>query len=255
MKSRNILGIEVNFLSFPDVLQIMDNWINERDRCHYIVATGMHGIMESRRNARFRKIAEESDLFVPDGFSLVLLARLKGEKSVSRISGPDLMWESCNHASRLGHKLFFYGDTDETLKLLVEKCQLVFPNIDIVGYYSPPFRLLTQEENIFVIDMINSSGADILWVGLGLPKQEEWIYANKDLLRVPVVVGVGAAFKFISGSVKRAPRWIRDNGFEWLWRLIMEPRRVWKRVILDGPHFVYCVLREYLDSKAFFNSK
>ena len=96
--------------------------------------------------------------------------------------------------------------------------------------------------------MINNSGADIIWVGLGLPKQERWIYEHRDRLNVPIAIGVGAAFKFLSGQVRRAPAWIGNNGFEWLWRLVVEPRRVWRRVLIDGPHFVVCMLRETLDS-------
>ena len=143
-----------------------------------------------------------------------------------------------------GYGNFFYGDTEETLDLMVTKLKQEFPNLKIVGSHSPPFRLLSPTEEAHEIQIINDSGADIIWVGLGLPKQERWIYEHRDALKVPVAVGVGAAFKFHSGQVHRAPRWIREKGFEWLWRLIQEPKRVWKRALIDGPRFVGCVALE-----------
>lgn len=231
------------------VLAVIDEWVEKREGCRYIVATGMHGVMEARRSPYFKEVIDSAGLFVPDGFSLVAVARLRGFKIRKRISGADLMWQACRHAEEMGHSVFFYGDTEDTLQDLSVKLRERLPGIKIAGAHSPPFRTLTEEEDAAEVAMINASGADILWVGLGLPKQEQWMYEHQDRLNVPVAVGVGAAFKFLSGRVKRAPAWIGDNGFEWLWRLALEPKRVWRRVFIDGPHFVLCLVKEGLDSK------
>ena len=246
--SLRILGVDVHLAQMGQVLDVIDDWIRTRDRCRYVVATGMHGVMEARRSPYFKKVIDSAGLFVPDGFSLVAVARLRGFKIRKRVSGPDLMWEACKHANEMGHSVFFYGDSPDTLQALSLRLKECFPNLKIAGAHSPPFRPLTEEEDAEEIAMINASGADILWVGLGLPKQEQWMYEHRDRLQVPVAVGVGAAFKFLSGQLKRAPSWIGDNGFEWLWRLAFEPKRVWRRVFIDGPHFVLCVAKEGLDS-------
>ena len=149
----------------------------------------------------------------------------------------------------MGHSNFFYGDTQETLDQLMAQLKSRFPLLKIAGSISPPFRQLTEEEEACDIKIINESGADVLWVGLGLPKQDWWIHRNKNTLNVPVAAGVGASFKFLSGRVRRAPAWIGDLGFEWLWRLAHEPRRVWRRVMVDGPQFVYLVAREMFGRK------
>ena len=246
--SLRVLGVSVHLARMDQVLNLMDEWVEKRASCKYIVATGMHGVMEARRNPYFKSVIDSAGLFVPDGFSLVAVARLRGVKIRKRVSGPDLMWEACKHAAEVGHSVFFYGDSEETLGALSAKLKGCFPSLKIAGAHSPPFRPLTEEEDAEELAMINASGADILWVGLGLPKQEQWMYEHRDRLKVPVAVGVGAAFKFLSGRMKRAPSWIGDNGFEWLWRLALEPMRVWRRVFIDGPHFVLCIVKEGLDS-------
>ena len=228
----------------PDVLALMEHWIVEKDRCHYIVATGMHGVMEACRDPEFFRIVESADLFVPDGISLIWTARLRGVRLKRRVCGIDIMCEFFELAEEKGYSIFLYGDTEETLQLLTDQLKNQFPHLKIAGTYSPPFRPLTTEEKMQEIEMINDSGADVVWVGLGLPKQERWMYERKDLLTVPVLVGVGAAFKFASGNVARAPAWIGDHGFEWLWRLIKEPRQIWRRVLIDGPRFVANIILE-----------
>jgi len=204
----------------------------------------MHGVIEAHKNPEFKDILNSADLFVPDGYSLVWAARRRGHSITHRVCGTDLMWEFLAVSEKEGYGNFFYGDTEETLDRLTTKLKQEFPNLKIVGAHSPPFRPLSPTEEAQELQIINDSEADIIWVGLGLPKQERWIYEHRDALKVPVAVGVGAAFKFHSGQVQRAPRWIGEKGFEWLWRLIQEPKRVWKRVLIDGPRFVGCVALE-----------
>jgi len=241
----NFAGTKVNAIQIPEVLEKMSNWIKAKtQKTRWVVVTGMHGIVEASKNPEFEKNINSADLFVPDGISLVWLARFKGFKLKRRVSGADLMAEFFKVSSKEGFTNYFYGDTEETLKVLKEKLNVEFPGFKIAGTYSPPFRELTTEEDKQIIQMINQAHPDVLWVGLGLPKQENWIYKHKDELSVPVVVGVGAAFKFLSGKVKRVPKWIGNLGFEWLWRLFCEPKRIWKRVFLDGPIFFGLVIKD-----------
>ena len=244
-----ILGVRIHLIRMDQVLDIIGHWMDQRDRCHYIVATQMHGIMEARRDGGFKTILNSADLFVPDGFSVSWAARLRGLRLRHRVPGPDLFLEGCKLAAERGYRVFFYGDTEDTLKSLQARFQEILPDLQIVGAHSPPFRQLTKEEDEEVIRTINESKADIVWVGLGLPKQERWMFDHRDRLNATVLVGVGAAFKFVSGQVKRAPPWLGNHGFEWLWRFIREPRRVWRRVLIDGPHFLFRVGLESLDSR------
>ena len=245
-------GSKINIMKMSEVLEKMSGWIkNERNKFHWIIVTGMHGISEANKNEKFKKKLSFADLFVPDGISLVWLAKLKGFEAKERISGADLMKEFFKLSEKNNFSNYFYGDTNETLNLLNKKVKKDFPNLKIVGTYSPPFRELSETEENKIIERINNSNADVLWVALGLPKQEKWIYKNREKLKVPVVVGVGAAFKFLSGKVKRAPVWVGSLGLEWLWRLITEPKTTWKRVFIDMPFFMWLVLLDLVGSKRY----
>jgi len=246
-----VLGVEIDLIHVEAVVDTIDRWIQEKQIGRFVVATGMHGIMESRRNPRFRIILDSADLFVPDGISLVWAARLRGRRGLKRVSGPDLMRACLKHFETRGYKHFFYGDTWDTLELLAKQLLSEHPGLEIAGYQSPPFRQLTPEEDEEEIRLINESGADMLWVGLGLPKQEQWIYEHLDRLEIPVCIGVGAAFKFLSGRVNRAPAWVGNNGFEWAWRLVQEPRLVGRRVFIDGTRFIGHLALEMMGFKKY----
>ena len=243
----NFNGVKISSAKMPEVLNLFSYWIkSENAKSHFVVVTGMHGIVEAYKSQSFRYILNQSDLFVPDGISLVWLAQLKGVDISQRVSGADLMQQFLKMAEKESFSNYFYGDTDETLKDLKNKLSKIYPTLKVSGFFSPPFRNLTEKETEETIRMINGAKPDVLWVGLGLPKQEKWIFTNKEKLNVPVIVGVGAAFKFLSGKVKRAPDFIGNAGFEWLWRLAREPKTVWKRVIIDGPIFIWLVFKDFL---------
>ena len=245
VSSIHILGTKVHIVEIPDVIKVMDHWIqSEPETCHYIVNTGMHGIMTAHRDPGFKEVLNSADLFVPDGILVILVARLRGFFLRKRMTGPGLMWEFGETAGKKGHKYFIYGDTEDTLQALAAKLTEAYPGLKIVGLHAPPFRPLTPEEDEAVVRAINNADPDVLWVGLGAPKQERWIYEHRSRLKVPVVVGVGAALKYHSGMVRRAPSWIRNSGFEWLWRLLQEPGRVWRRVLIDAPQFLGLVALE-----------
>ena len=237
-----ILETRVDMVQTPDVMALMDRWIEgEPHQLHHVVNTGMHGIMEAHKDPSIASVLNAADLLAPDGILAIIVARFYGYRLRKQDTGPDLLWRFSEIANRKGYKYFFYGDTAETLELLSANLTSEFRDLKIVGYQSPPFRPLTQEEDEAMVATINQAKPDVLWVGLGMPKQEKWIFEHRHALKVPVVVGAGASFKFISGTVPRAPTLVCNLGFEWLWRLAQEPRRGWRRVVLDAPQFVVLV--------------
>lgn len=237
-----ILGTRVHMVQLPDVMPLMADWIEgEPHRLHHVVNTGMHGIMQAHRDPSIASVLNAADLLAPDGILAVLVARLHGYRLNKQDTGPELLWRFSEIANRKGYRYFFYGDTVETLALLSANLTSEFRDLQIVGCQSPPFRPLTPEEDESMIATINQARPDVLWVGLGMPKQEKWIFEHRHALKVPVAVGAGASFKFISGTVPRAPALICNLGFEWLWRLAQEPKRVWRRVVFDAPQFIVLV--------------
>jgi N-acetylglucosaminyldiphosphoundecaprenol N-acetyl-beta-D-mannosaminyltransferase len=247
-----ILGTRVHVVDIPAIIETMGRWIDtESQLCHHIVNTGMHGLMEGHRDPGFKTMLNAADLFAPDGILAVLIARIRGYSIDRQKTGPDLMWDFCKLNQKTGYKHYFYGETDETLELLSAKLTSAFPDLEIAGLYSPPFRPLTSEEDESVIASINQTAPDVLWVALGTPKQERWIFEHKSKLKVPVVVGVGASFKFATGSVTRPPPWLRKGGLEWMWRLLREPKRVWRRVFVDAPQFIGLVTLELTGIKKY----
>ena len=249
--SIEILGCSVSRVTINEALNRIERWIELRqERCRFIVATGFHGIWEAHRDPRLRDVLNAADLFCPDGIAPVWISQLRGLPLPGRVPGPDLLARFAALANRKGYRSFFYGDTEETLAALKERFEWRHPGHRVVGTLSPPFRKLELEEERAVVQQINEACPDVLWVGLGLPKQEWWIHRNLNALQVPVVVGVGAAFRLVSGQVKRAPAWVGDAGFEWLWRLGREPAKLWRRDLVDGPRFLYRALAETLQIRA-----
>ena len=211
-----VLGTKVHMVEIPEVVACMERWIESDQKiCHHVVNSGMHGVMAAHRDTDLRSIFESVDLFAPDGILMVLLARLRGFKLKKKNTGPDVLWEFARSASEHGYRNYFYGDEESVLQRLDDKLMEAFPSLKIVGHRSPPFRQLTSEEDAADVEAINQAAPDVLWVGLGMPKQEQWISEHRGQLRVPVAVGAGAAFKFVSGDVSRGPSWLRNMGLEW----------------------------------------
>jgi len=247
--SFHTLGIRVDAVQIPDAIARLENWIREGIGTRYVAVTGMHGVTESLGDAHFRDVLLAADLVVPDGMPLVWLGRWHGFPLRRRVYGPELMDTFCKQTgSRYRH--FFYGGAEGVPQSLAELFRDKY-GLQIAGSYSPPFRPLTAGEEKEVAEMVNNSGADVLWVGLSTPKQERWMYAHRNAFRVPVMLGVGAAFDLNLGKLKQAPRWMRENGLEWLFRLLMEPKRLWKRYLVFGPKFVWNVGLEITGIKRF----
>ncbi|HMD84366.1 MAG TPA: WecB/TagA/CpsF family glycosyltransferase [Terriglobia bacterium] len=233
-----VLGAPVHIVDIETVLRLMEQWIREHDRPHWIAVTGSHGALEAHRHPDFRAVLHTADLSVPDGRWAARFAAKKMSCSTHQVRGADLLSAFCDLSRQKGFTNYFYGDTDETLALASDRLRQKYPGVRIIGAYSPPFRNLTPDEDAQVIAMINQANPDVLWVALGLPKQERWIVAHRDRLKTPVIVAVGAALKFHSGKVVPAPRWASQAGLEWLWRLWHEPRTVWRRAMIYGPQFM-----------------
>ena len=240
----HILGIPVHVIGRDEVIRLMEEWIEQQDGLHWIAVTSSHGVVEGYKYPEFKAILKSASLSVPDGKWTAQLAGWRGRCAPRQVRGTDLLWKFCEISSKKGYRNFFYGDTEEVLALLTHQLRKRFPALNVAGTYSPPFRELTPLEGTKIANLINLAAPDVLWVGLGLPKQERWIYEHRDRLKVPVVVGVGAGFKFVSGKVKCAPPWVSHWGLEWAWRFAHEPRRLWHRVAIYGPQFVAHALLE-----------
>ncbi|MFA5149945.1 MAG: WecB/TagA/CpsF family glycosyltransferase [Candidatus Omnitrophota bacterium] len=242
--SIEILGIRVDMISIPEIIQQMEDWIVNADYHNYIVVANADTAVKSKRDQAVRTAVNSSALAIPDGFSLLMMGRAKGHSLRKRSYGPDLTYEFFKTTEKKGYSHFFYGSTNDTLMKLIENIRDKFPETKIAGFYAPPFRPLAKEEDEEIIKSINRCKPSVLWVGIGCPKQEIWMYEHREKLDIPIMLGVGAAFDFLAGAKLQAPRWIRNNGFEWLFRLITEPKRLWRRYLVDGSLFIYYVLIE-----------
>ena len=237
-----ILGVHVDAVQIPDVIKQMEAWIAAGSNCHSIAFASMHGISEADRDPQFKAIMNGADLIAPDGMPLVWLGRLRGHSLNRRVYGPEVMETFCRETgARYRH--YFYGGAEGVAKKLAVSLQKKF-HIGVAGTFSPPFRKLTGEEDDALVDRIHQAAPDVLWVGLGAPKQEKWMHEHRGRLRVPVLLGVGAAFDLNSGRLRQAPAWMRENGLEWLFRLAIEPRRLWKRYLVRIPGAIWSLSLE-----------
>ncbi|PYT96570.1 MAG: glycosyltransferase [Acidobacteria bacterium] len=243
-------------VQIPDVVAQMETWIHEKAACHTIAATGMNGIVEAQHDPAFRAILESTDLVVPDGMPLVWLGRGRGHVLPRRVYGPDLVLAFCENTAGRGYRHFFYGAEREpdVPERLAEALKKRFPGTIVAGTYSRPLGPLNFKQEEEVVSVISRTAPDVLWVGLGELRQARWMHEHKNRLNVPVLVGVGAAFDMLSGKRRQAPRWMREHGLEWLFRLLQEPRRLWRRYLIGGAQFVTYIALESLRLKKFGTS-
>lgn len=232
-----ILGVGVSAITLDDAVRCIEEWIATRNR-HYVCVTGVHGIMECQRDVALRRIHNRAGLVTPDGMPLVWMSRRLGYGRVERVYGPDLMQAVTALAAHRGWRNYYYGGAPGLAERLRERLQGSHPGLAVVGTHSPPFRSLSPEEDLDVIERINAAAPDIVWVGLSTPKQERWMAAHVGKLTAPVLVGVGAAFDFLAGTKPQAPRWMQCNGLEWLFRMASEPRRLALRYVRNNPAFM-----------------
>jgi N-acetylglucosaminyldiphosphoundecaprenol N-acetyl-beta-D-mannosaminyltransferase len=234
---------------YDEVIAWMDAVVESEGR-GWLTAAAVNLVMSARDAPETMDAVLDATLAVPDGQPLVWALRLLGHSAATRVYGPDLMARHCAHAASRGTPIYLYGGrSEEALALLTDRLLERFPQLRIAGGYSPPFRELTAEERERVIAAIDDSGAKVVWVGTGQPKQELWMHEMRPRLRAPLLVGVGAAFDFHAGIVSQAPPWMQRNGLEWLYRLSREPRRLWRRYLTQNPRFLVGFARQYLHER------
>jgi N-acetylglucosaminyldiphosphoundecaprenol N-acetyl-beta-D-mannosaminyltransferase len=217
----------------------------------YVCVTGVHGVMEAQRDPALRRILNSALANVPDGMPMVWVARGQGHASIERVYGPDLMLALCERSLQRGYRHFLYGGRPGVVDELAQRLRARFPSLQIVGTFTPPFRPLSSDEEQDLAACVTQARPDLFWVGLSTPKQERFMAQYSGRLRVPVMLGVGAAFDMHSGGARRAPPWMQQRGLEWLFRLAQEPRRLFWRYARNNPAFVsslllqLCGLRKY----------
>jgi N-acetylglucosaminyldiphosphoundecaprenol N-acetyl-beta-D-mannosaminyltransferase len=240
-----VLGVWVDAVDPGRALDAIEGWIASGQR-GYVCATNVHSVMEARRDGAVRSALNGARLVVPDGMPLVWLGRLEGHRGVRRVYGPDLTLQLCERAARRGYRCFFYGGAEGVAGALADALARRFPGLPVVGAEAPPFRPLTAAEDEEAVGRINAAAPDLVFVGLGCPKQELWMAAHRGRLAAAALLGVGAAFDFHTGRVSQAPRWMMGAGLEWLFRLGREPRRLWHRYLVYNPAFLFQVALERL---------
>jgi N-acetylglucosaminyldiphosphoundecaprenol N-acetyl-beta-D-mannosaminyltransferase len=237
----NILGVGVHALNLRSAVDVLRTTIANRTK-GYVCVTGVHGVCEAQSDPAFRSILNHALLNTPDGMPIVWIGRNAGFREMDRVYGPDLLLEVCAASETAGWRHFFYGGGPGTAESLAAILQTRFPRLKIVGTHTPPFRPLTPTELQELQAQVSVARPDIIWVGLSTPKQELFMSSTLDGLDVPVMIGIGAAFDLISGKVRQSPRWIQRSGFEWLFRLIQEPRRLGKRYLKNNPLFIWRIM-------------
>jgi len=242
----DVLGVPLALTDYERMIAWMDATIRSGGR-GYVCVAAVHTVMACQEDDELRAAILGSSVTVPDGQPLVWAMNALGHELPHRVYGPDLMARYCEHAASTGARMFLYGGRDQdALVKLGLNLRSKYPGLNIVGGYVPPFRPLTAEEEDAVVDEINGSGADVVWVGIGVPKQEKWMARMRDRLDVPVMCGVGAAFDFHAGRVSMAPPWMQERGLEWIYRTMQEPRRLLGRYLTTNPRFVAAFARQYL---------
>ncbi len=242
-EKQRVVTVGISKTSYGEVVQLCEEWAAERRqhplaRARYICVTSVHGVIMAQDDPEVARVINQADIATPDGMPVVWAIRSFGHSEQQRVYGPTLMLEICKNSERTGDRIFLYGGRADTLPVLQEKLLEKFPGLAIAGSYSPPFRALTAQEDASVIQHIRDSQADIVFVGISTPKQEKWMYEHRDSFPGVTLIGVGAAFDFHAGRTRQAPSWMQRNGLEWLFRLLSEPARLWRRYLLITPRFI-----------------
>lgn len=244
-----VLHIPLAISRYEQVLDWMEETVAADGRAS-LTAAAVNLVMSAADDERVMDAVSSITLAVPDGQPLVWALRFLGHKAATRVYGPDLMAMHCERAAASDTPIYLYGGKDEErLALLRDRLTQRFPGLEIAGSFSPPFRPLTDAERQRVIEDMNGSGAAVVWVGTGQPKQEMWIAEMRPLLSAPLLVGVGAAFDFHAGLLAQAPSWMQRAGLEWLFRLAREPRRLWRRYASQNPRFLAAFAKQWLDER------
>ena len=241
MKTCNILGVNISVTNMNDTVKYIENNL-ESLKGNYICVSNVHTTVMSYEDKAYRNIQNSGVMALPDGGPLSVVSRKKGFKEAKRVTGPDLMEEIFKISEEKGYKHYFYGSTEETLDELKTKLIQKYPKLQIVGMFSPPFRKLTEWEDVEITNKINETNANFIWVGLGAPKQEIWMFNHKNKVN-GLMLGVGAGFDYHAEKIKRAPKWMQNNNLEWIYRLLQDPRRLYKRYLTTNFKFLRLIYK------------
>lgn len=246
----NVLGVGISAVNMVQAISACDCLIASNGR-GYVSVTGVHGIMEAQSDPGFRAILNQSFLCVPDGMPTVWVGRLQGHRNMRRVYGPDFMLEFCRHSVARNYSHFLYGGKQGVAGELANELRRRFAGLQIVGTYTPPFRPLTADEDREIAAMLKACKPDVIWVGLSTPKQERFMAQYLDGLDTKLMIGVGAAFDVHTGHIKDAPAWVKASGLQWLHRLLQEPRRLWRRYLLNNPRFLFNIALQFAGIKRY----
>ncbi|HLP78876.1 MAG TPA: WecB/TagA/CpsF family glycosyltransferase [Candidatus Paceibacterota bacterium] len=250
IKRVNVLGVGISVINLNSALAVILPALADKTK-GYVCVTGVHGVMEAQADENFRGILNRSFLNTPDGIPMVWVGKIRGFKEMDRVYGPDLMLLVADRGRAQGCTHFLYGGSEGVAQELKSRLEKKFPEIKIVGTYTPPFRALNAGEEAELIRTVSQLKPDIFWVGLSTPKQEKFMAQYSAKLDATLMFGVGAAFDFHAGRVRQAPRWMQRSGLEWLFRLCSEPRRLWKRYLKNNPRFLWRILGQFAGWKKY----
>lgn len=253
-ESFTIVGTRFHSCTIAHAIEIMQSWIKSGCAPHYVCVANVYDVRLAQRRVDIRQVHADAHLVVPDGMPIVWAGRLLGFDVPMRVDGPTLMWKALVASVARGHSHFFYGPP-QVLDRLESRLRYTLPKLRIAGFMAHPFRDLSPGEEAGIIETINRSNADYLWVGIGGERQLLWMHRYYRQLRVPVIAGVGAAFAIHAGLMPRAPEWMQRRGLEWLYRLIREPQRLWRRYLIANPPFLFYVALQYFGLKRFSASE
>lgn len=246
--SASVLGVQIDVLDWATAIGRIREWAG-RFESRYVCICNAHSVVTANSDANFFRVLSLADMATPDGAPVAWLMRTIGYLDQQRINGPDLMWRYCAAAAQDGESLYLYGSTRSSLDLLQQRLSKEFPTLKIAGAESPPFRALSVQEDAATVQRINASGAGTVWVSLGCPKQELWMSAHRGRINA-VMIGVGAAFDYHSGTTRRAPQWMQRAGLEWLHRLCLQPRRLWRRYLVTNTRFILLATKQLIGRHA-----
>jgi N-acetylglucosaminyldiphosphoundecaprenol N-acetyl-beta-D-mannosaminyltransferase len=241
----NVLGVGVHALNMEQAVNLLLDVVARRGK-GYVCVTGVHGVMEAQRSPGFLRVLNHSLLTAPDGMPTVWLGRIAGHGQMGRVFGPDLMLNVCRESVSRGISQFLYGGAPGVAEELQQALELRFPGLRVVGTYTPPFRPLCSEERFEVLQHINTLRPDIIWVGLSTPKQERFMADSIDKFDTRLMLGVGAAFDLHTGRMTDSPEWVKKAGMQWAHRLVQDPRRLWKRYLVNNPQFLLAISAQLL---------
>ena len=233
----DVLGVDISAINMDRAIDLAQRWIATGDSA-YICMTGVHGVMEAQSNSQLRRVLNCAFMNAPDGMPMSWVGWLQGHRQMDRVYGPDFMANLCRLSVAKGYRHYLYGGQPGVAQSLKTALEKRFPGLQIVGSYTPPFRSLKPDEESELLRDVQNAKPDILWVGLSTPKQEYFMAEYVKRLHVPLLIGVGAAFDFHTGRIREAPAWIKRAGLQWLHRLLQDPRRLWKRYLVNNPLFL-----------------